>query len=62
MIKLELTQEEAKTLREIFETELSDLRVEIVSTDRLDFKSALKQRKGILSSILKKLQKTERHP
>ncbi|MBI5840096.1 MAG: hypothetical protein HZB19_08330 [Chloroflexi bacterium] len=59
MIKLQLTREEQRMLREIIEADLSDLRVEIVSTDRLDFKNALKRRKETLSSILEKLQEQE---
>jgi len=60
MIKLELTREEQRLLREIIEANLSDLRVEIVSTDRLDFKNALKRRKEILNNILEKLPETEK--
>jgi len=57
MIKLDLTIEEVQTLREIVEANLDDLRVEIVSTDRLDFKEALKGRKTIVSQIMEKLEK-----
>jgi len=60
MIKLELTREEHRLLREIIEANLSDLRVEIVSTDRLDFKNALKHRKEILNNILEKLPESEK--
>ena len=56
MVRLELTQDEKRLLCEIIEADLSDLRVEIVSTDRLDFKSALKHRKELLGSVLEKLQ------
>lgn len=59
MIKLALTREESIVLREIVEAEMDDLRVQIVSTDRLDFKGALKDRKMVLSQICEKLKEVE---
>jgi len=57
MINLDLTIDEIQILREIVEANLEDLRVEIVSTDRLDFKEALKNRKAIVGQIMEKLEK-----
>jgi len=56
MSTLELNQKEQQLLQEILESALSDLRVEIVSTDRLDYKEALKERKALMTGILEKLQ------
>lgn len=56
MSVLELTPKEHQLLQDILESALSDLRVEIVSTDRLAFKAALKERKLLMMDILEKLQ------
>lgn len=60
MIRIELSPEEQQVLREVLENSLTDLRVEIVSTDRLEFKDALKHRKSILSRILEELERPEK--
>jgi len=59
MIKLEFAEDEVLILREIIEESLDDLRVEIVSTDRLDFKEALKSRKAMLTNIFERLSSLE---
>ena len=56
MSVLEVTPKEHQLLQDILESALSDLRVEIVSTDRLAFKAALKERKLLMMDILEKLQ------
>lgn len=58
MSTIELTPSEHQLLKDILESALSDLRVEIVSTDRIDFKEALKKRKGMMMDMLEKLQRT----
>ena len=62
MPTLELNPEEIQLLEEILEFDLSDLRMEIVDTDRLEFKNALKHRKDIMLNILKRLQVSEKLP
>lgn len=52
MIRIELTETEAATLREVVEGYLSDLRMEIADTDRLDFRESLKERKLFLQELL----------
>ncbi|MEN6434674.1 MAG: hypothetical protein ABFD58_02550 [Anaerolineaceae bacterium] len=52
MIQLPLDDEELQLLKEMAESALSDLRVEIHSTDNLDYKEMLKKRKEILVKIL----------
>jgi len=62
MPTLELTPEEIQLLEETLEYDLSELRMEIVDTDRLEFKSALKHRKELLMGILGKLERCEVAP
>lgn len=54
-IKLELTQDEALVLKEILETCVSDLRMEIADTDSKDFRDMLKGKKSILNRIVELL-------
>ena len=62
MPTLELIPEEIQLLEETLEYDLSELRMEIVDTDRLEFKSALKHRKELLMGILGKLERCEVAP
>ncbi|MEW5939951.1 MAG: hypothetical protein AB1750_09840 [Chloroflexota bacterium] len=62
MPTLELTPEEIQLPEEMLEFDLSDLRMEIVGTDRLEFKSALKHRKEAMLDLLKKLRLVEKAP
>jgi hypothetical protein len=55
MERLELTGEEAALLRELLERKLTDVDVEVSRTDAHDFKAMLKQRRGIIESILHKV-------
>lgn len=52
MIQLDLSDEERRTLLEMVETVLSDLRMEIAHTDRKDFRDMLKDRKAILIKLI----------
>jgi hypothetical protein len=56
MQKLELTQPEAELLREITQEWLSDLRMEIASTDRLDYREALKWKESLLLDVVQRLE------
>jgi len=58
MPTIELTPEELELLREILESDLSELRMEIVDTDNSDFKDGLKHRKRIMMDIMEKLPRT----
>jgi len=60
MSTLKLTPDENQLLQELLESALSDLRVEIVSTDRIEYKEALKERKSLIMDMLEKLQKNNR--
>lgn len=59
MSHIDLTSEELQLLREILESTLSDLRMEIVDTDRSDYKESLKQRKDLLTRLVEKIQGVE---
>ena len=52
MIHLELTDDEAKVLREALDFYLSDLRMEVADTDRQDFRNRLKQEEITIKKIL----------
>ena len=56
MVRLELSPEQYQLLVELLESCLSDLRMEIVDTDRIDYKDMLKDRKNILLSLLETLR------
>jgi hypothetical protein len=56
MTHLILTDDEREVLTDILETEISDLRMEIMDTDRLSYKAALQNRERILKKILAALQ------
>jgi hypothetical protein len=55
MVRLELTAEEAAELREILMRYLSELRMEIVDTDRSDYKDYLRGEKSTVNQILERL-------
>ncbi|HEY3282347.1 MAG TPA: hypothetical protein VGN26_08755 [Armatimonadota bacterium] len=57
MAHLILNDLESSTLGELLEHLLSDLRMEIVDTDRLDFKTRLRDRKVVLEEIAAKLER-----
>ncbi|HNR45904.1 MAG TPA: hypothetical protein PKO03_02480 [Anaerolineaceae bacterium] len=56
MVRLELSPEQYQLLVELLESCLSDLRMEIVDTDRIDYKDMLKDRKDVLLSLLETLR------
>jgi hypothetical protein len=55
MVRLELSDEDAKILRDVVESCLSDLRMEIADTDSMDFRESLKRREEFLKDLLRKL-------
>ena len=56
MLHLDLTTEEQQTLAYLLEECISDLRMEIVDTDSVDYKEMLKHRKHVLTKLLQALQ------
>jgi len=56
MVLLQFTQEERQMLKEILESYLSDLRMEIADTDKMDFRLNLKKRENFLVELLNLLK------
>lgn len=56
MVKIELTSEEAERLGAILEDYLSDLRMEIVDTEKHEFRIMLKERKDLIERLLGQLK------
>jgi hypothetical protein len=52
MPHITLTDAEAATLRDALENYVSDLRMEIADTDRMDFREDLKHREAVLNKVL----------
>lgn len=55
MIQIELTEAEAATLRDVLDSYLSDLRMEIVDTDRMAFREELKAKKKVVEDVMARL-------
>ena len=58
MIELNLAGDEIELMREVLEIYLSDLRMEIADTDRLEFRERLKERKHVIVKVLDALPVT----
>ena len=59
MISLDLNKEERTILYQLLESCLSDLRVEIVRTENIQYKAMLKQRKEVLNKLYESLKQAE---
>ena len=55
MAELKLSDEQAQLLRQILESYLSDLRMEIADTDSYDFRQRLKRREVFLKDVIGRL-------
>jgi hypothetical protein len=62
MTRIELTPEKAGMLREILESYLSDLRMEISATDLHDFREKLKNKAQFLRELLDQLEEKAEKP
>ncbi len=56
MAQISLTDEEGAMLKEIIESYLSDLRMEIADTDQKDFREGLKRKEAFLKDLLQRLK------
>lgn len=56
MITMKLTGEEAVILHNIVKTYIEDLRVEIMHTDRREYRDMLKQQEVLVRKILEELE------
>lgn len=54
MVNIEFTDDEIETLKDIFKSYLSDLRMEIADTDQMDFREFLKAKEETLNNVIKK--------
>jgi L-2-hydroxyglutarate oxidase LhgO len=54
---IDLSASEADMLREICESALSDLRMEVAGTENQGFRESLKRREGFLAALLEKLSR-----
>lgn len=57
MVTLHLDENEKEVLKYTLESYVSDLRMEIADTDKMDFRVQLKKRKDILNKIIDDLRK-----
>jgi hypothetical protein len=55
MIQITLSDEEAGSLRSVLESYLSDLRMEIAGTERMEFRDGLKRQEAFLNGLLARL-------
>lgn len=55
-VRLELSGPEAAMLRDVLESYLGDLRMEVAGTDRLEVREALKRREAFLKDLLGRLR------
>ncbi len=55
-MKLELADEEKEVIRNALEIYLSDLRAEIVRTEKHEWKIGLRKERGVLEETIEKLQ------
>ncbi|HTT69541.1 MAG TPA: hypothetical protein VMF70_16060 [Gemmatimonadales bacterium] len=55
MAQLDLTAEEAAVLRQALESYLSDLRMEITDTERMEYREELKRQEEILTRLEERL-------
>jgi hypothetical protein len=57
VVRLELDEREVELMSEVCREALSELRAEIVRTDRAEFRAVLKQREDTLKTLLARLQR-----
>ncbi len=55
MSQIQLSDAEVTTLQDVLDSYLSDLRMEIADTDRLEFREGLKAKRKLLEGVLARL-------
>jgi hypothetical protein len=55
MVRIELTSEQAEALRQVVESDISNLRMEIADTEDQAFREELKEREEFLKALLRQL-------
>ncbi len=56
MVRIEMSPDEARMLRKILESHLSDLKAEIAATNIEEFADALRREEGLIESLLQHLE------
>ncbi len=56
MVGIEISQDEARILRKILESHLSELRVELAATTIEDFEETLRREEELIESVLLRLE------
>lgn len=56
MPTIQLTEAEANLLKEILETNLSDLRMEVAATDLKSFRDKLKEKETVIKQLIERLE------
>jgi len=59
MPNIELDTGQGRMLREILESYLGDLRMEVAATDRLDFREMLKEKERFIKDLMTRLSPPE---
>jgi hypothetical protein len=57
VIQVDLNDEEREILGVVLDSYLSDLRMEIADTDRMEFREMLKRRKSVIQKVIATLEK-----
>jgi len=60
MVKLEMTEDEARILTSVIENYRGHLEVEIHRTERKEFREALEKRERFLRELVKKLEEQQK--
>lgn len=55
MVRIELTDQEAVILSQILESYVSDLRAEIVATEKKEWRAEMKDREGFCRNLINRL-------
>jgi len=58
MARIDLKPEEARMLREVLESYLSDLRMEIAGTESVNFRENLKKTEAFLKELIPRLRES----
>ncbi|HED06206.1 MAG TPA: hypothetical protein ENI61_05930 [Ignavibacteria bacterium] len=58
-IEIDMTPQEIQLFRELLESVISDLQMEIADTDRLEFREKLKVKRVILQKVISRLSGAE---
>ena len=61
-MQLNLADDEVEIMRDVLTDYLSDLRMEIVDTDQMDYRETLKQRRRVLENVVAALSGGSKAP